>query len=149
MAKIINFIERKKLIIFASITCGILSILANLLINYDISFSRENKKAYEIKEKISNYPEPIILFAEKEIQNLNNNELTSVETWLDNNKNSKSRIEIRDSKIYLSVLTNNKFVLSKYIKKLYLIPNIEINLVTFSFPKKEINIILGNSPSLW
>ena len=147
MAKNIYF-ERKKLIIFTSIICGILSVLVNLFINYDISFSRENKKAYEIKEKISNYPEPIILFAEKQIQSLSDNELTSVESWLDNNKNSQSRIEIKDNKIYLTVLTNNEFVLSKYIKKLYLIPNIEIKVVTFSFPKKEINIILGNVKSL-
>ena len=34
MAKNINFIERKKLIIFASIICGILSVLANLLIKF-------------------------------------------------------------------------------------------------------------------
>ena len=147
MAKKIYF-ERKKLIIFASIICGILSVLANLLINYDISFSRENIKAYEIREKISNYPKPILLFAEKQIQSLNDNELTSVETWLDNNKKSQSRMEIRDGKIYLTVLTNNEFVLSKYIKKLYLIPNIEIKVVTFSFPKKEINIVLGNVKSL-
>ena len=147
MAKNIYF-ERKKLIIFTSVICGVLSVLANLFINYDISFSRENKKAYEIKEKISNYPEPIILFAEKKIHDLNDNELTSLESWLDNNKNSQSRIEIKDNKIYLTVLTNNEFVLSKYIKKLYLIPNIEIKVVTFSFPKKEINIVLGNAKSL-
>ena len=147
MAKNIYF-ERKKLIIFTSIICGILSVLVNLFINYDISFSRENKKAYEIKEKISNYPEPIILFAKKKIQSLKDNELTSVESWLDNNKNSQSRIEIKDNKIYLTVLTNNEFVLSKYIKKLYLIPNVEIKVVTFSFPKKEINIILGDVKSL-
>ena len=144
MAKNIYF-ERKKLIIFASIICGIISILANLLINYDISFSRENKKAYEIKEKISNYPKPILLFAEKNIHDLNDNELTSVEIWLDNNKNSQSQIEIKGNKIYLSVLTDNEFVLSKYIKKLYLIPNIEIKVVSFSFANKEINIILGNT----
>ena len=148
MVKNINFIEKKKLIIFASIICGILSVLANLLVNYDISFSSKNKKAYEIKEKISNYPEPILLLAVKQIHELNNNELNSVEIWLDKDKNSKSQIEIRDSKIYLSVLTNKEFVLSKYIKKLYLMPNIEINEVTFSFPKKEINIILGNTKSL-
>ena len=144
MAKNIYF-ERKKLIIFTSIICGILSVLVNLFINYDISFSHENKKAYEIKEKISNYPEPIILFAEKQIQSLNDSELTSVEYWLDNNKNSQSQIEIKDNKIYLSVLTDNEFVLSKYIKKLYLIPNIEIKVVSFSFANKEINIILGNT----
>ena len=149
MAKNINFIERKKFIIFATIISGILSVLANLLINYDISFSRENKKAYEIKEKISNYPKPILLFAEKQIQSLNDSELTSVEYWLDNNKNSQSQIEIKDNKIYLTVLTNNEFVLSKYIKKLYLIPNIEIKMVSFSFANKEINIILGNTKSLW
>ena len=147
MAKNIYF-ERKKLIIFTSVICGVLSVLANLFINYDISFSRENKKAYEIKEKISNYPEPIILFAEKQIQSLNNNDLTSVVSWLDNNKNSQSRIEIKDNKIYLSVLTDNEFVLSKYIKKLYLIPNIEIKVVSFSFINKEINIILSNLKSL-
>ena len=118
MAKNIYF-ERKKLIIFVSIICGILSVLVNLFINYDISFSHENKKAYEIKEKISNYPEPIILFAEKKIQSLNDNELTSVEIWLDNNKKSQSRIEIKDNKIYLTVLTNNEFVLSKYIKIIF------------------------------
>ena len=73
--------------------CGILSVLANLLVNYDISFSHKNKKAYEIKEKISNYPEPILLFAEKQIQSLNDNDLTL--ELADNNKNSKSRIEIR------------------------------------------------------
>ena len=144
MAKNIYF-ERKKLIIFASIICGILSLLANLFINYDISFSRENKKAYEIKEKISNYPEPIILFAEKKMHDFNDNELTSLETWLDNNKNSQSQIEIKDNKIYLIVLTDNEFVLSNYIKKLYLIPNIEIKMVSFSFANKEINIILGNT----
>ena len=139
------YFERKKLIIFASIICGISSVLANLFINYDISFSRENKKAYEIKEKISNYPEPIILFAEKKMHDFNDNELTSLETWLDNNKNSQSQIEIKDNKIYLSVLTDNEFVLSNYIKKLYLIPNIEIKVVSFSFANKEINIILGNT----
>ena len=144
MAKNIYF-ERKKLIIFTSVICGVLSVLANLFINYDISFSRENKKAYEIKEKISNYPKPIILFAEKKMHDFNDNELTSLETWLDNNKNSQSQIEIKNNKIYLSVLTDNEFVLSNYIKKLYLIPNIEIKVVSFSFANKEINIILGNT----
>ena len=46
-------LSKEKINYFSSVICGILSVLANLFINYDISFSRENKKAYEIKEKIS------------------------------------------------------------------------------------------------
>ena len=50
--------------------------------------------------------------------------------------------------LFAAVFIENEFVLSKYIKKLYLIPNIEIKVVSFSFANKEINIILGNTSSL-
>ena len=64
----IKFIKNEKLIIFALIFTGFLSLLINLSINYNLSFSSKNKKAYELIEKFSKYPKPILIFANKNFE---------------------------------------------------------------------------------
>ena len=143
-----NFIKREKIITYGLISIGILSLVFNLVTNYDLSFSNYNRKVYEIRDRLSNYPKPILLFAKKQIKQLNTNEVYEVEAWLDNKNNSKTEIKIRDNKIYLTVQTKDEFVLSNFIKKLYLLPNVEIKNLNFSKINNEINIVLGENYSL-
>ena len=138
-----EFIDRKKFTIFVLIILGIFSLIIIIFITYNLSISNYNKKAYEIKEKLSNYPVPIIIFSKKQINELNTNDISKIELWLDNDHISKSKIKIRNNKIYLTVRTENKFILSKYISKIYMIPNIELKSLNFAILQKEINIILG------
>ena len=143
-----NFIDREKIITYGLIFIGILSLVFNLVINYDLSFSNYNRKVYEIRDRLSNYPKPILLFAKKRIKQLNTNEVYEMEAWLDNKNNSKTKIKIRDNKIYLTVQAKNEFILSNFINKLYLLPNIEIINLNFSKISNEINIVLGENYSL-
>ena len=111
-----NFFKREKIITYGLIFIGILSLVFNLVTNYDLSFSNYNRKVYEIRDRLSTYPKPILLFAKKQIKQLNKNEVYEVEAWLDNKNNSKTEIKIRDNKIYLTVQTKDEFVLSNFIK---------------------------------
>ena len=69
-------------------------LLINLSINYEISFSQKNKRAYETIEKLSKYPKPIVIFANKNFEKFNDKDLIETQTWLDENNSSQSKIEI-------------------------------------------------------
>ncbi len=62
--------RNEKIFVFALIFAGLLSLLINVFINYEVSLSQKNKRAYELKEKLSKYPKPIVIFANKDLERL-------------------------------------------------------------------------------
>ena len=72
--------------------------MINLSINYEISLSQKNKRAYETIEKLSKYPKPLLIFANKNFETLNETDLIETQTWLDENNFSQSKVEIINGK---------------------------------------------------
>ena len=81
----IKIFKKEKILVFVLIFAGLLSLLINLSINYEISLSQKNKKAYETIEKLSKYPKPLLIFANKNFETLNETDLIETQTWLDEN----------------------------------------------------------------
>ena len=48
----IKIFKNERILVFTLIISGLLSIIINLSINYEISFSQKNKRAYELVEKL-------------------------------------------------------------------------------------------------
>ena len=71
----IKIFKNENILVFASIIFGILSLLINLSINYEISLSQKNKRAYEIIEKLSKYPKPFSYICKKDFETLNEKDL--------------------------------------------------------------------------
>lgn len=138
-----KLLKNEKLLIFTLIIVGFLSILINLLINYDISFSAENKRAYKLIEKISKYPKPIVIFAKKSFEKLNDKDLMETQTWLDEGNFSKSKVKVIEGNIHIVIYYSSNFNLSKYLYKVLSLTNIAIENLKFNFEKNEIKIILG------
>ena len=138
-----KLLKNEKLLIFALIIVGFLSILINLSINYDLSFSAENKRAYELIEKISKYPKPLVIFSKKSFEKLNDNDLMETQTWLDKGNFSKSKVKVVEGNIHIAVYYSSNFKLSKYLYKVLSLTNIAIENLKFNFEKNEIKIILG------
>ena len=61
----IKIFKNEKILVFVLIFAGLLSLLINLSINYEISLSQKNKRAYETIEKLSKYPKPISYICKK------------------------------------------------------------------------------------
>ena len=72
--------RNEKIFVFTLIFVGLLSLLINVFINYEVSLSQKNKRAYELKEKLSRYPKPLVIFSIKGIEKLNATDL--IETHL-------------------------------------------------------------------
>ena len=87
-----NFFKNYRIIALGLFFTGIISLIANLIISYELSFSTTNTKAYEVISKLKNYPKPLLIFAEKNINNLNENDLNETKKWLDSNNTSKSKV---------------------------------------------------------
>lgn len=139
-----KLLKNEKLLIFALIIVGFLSILINLLINYDLSFSTENKRAYELIEKYSKYPKPIVIFAKKSFEKLNDKDLMETQIWLDEGNYSKSKVKVIEGKIHIAVYYSSNFQLSTYLYKVLSLTNIAIENLKFNFKKNELKIVLGN-----
>ena len=139
-----KLLKNEKLLIFALIIVGFLSILINLLINYDLSFSTENKRAYELIEKYSKYPKPIVIFAKKSFEKLNDKDLMETQIWLDEGNYSKSKVKVIEGNIHIAVYYSSNFQLSTYLYKVLSLTNIAIENLKFNFKKNELKIVLGN-----
>ena len=145
----IKIFKKEKILVFVLIFAGLLSLLINLSINYEISLSQKNKKAYETIEKLSKYPKPLLIFANKNFETLNETDLIETQTWLDENNSSQSNVEIINGNLNVSVKFNSNFQLSKYLNKVLSLTNVNIKKINIKFNTNQIHLILGESNSLW
>ena len=139
----IKIFKNERILVFTLIIVGLLSIIINLSINYEISFSQKNKRAYELIEKLSKYPKPLIIFAKKSFEKLNDKDLMETQIWLDEGNSSQSKIEAIEGNIHILVYYSNNFQLSKYLNKVLSLTNAEIENLKINFEKNELKLILG------
>ena len=79
----IKLFKNERVLVLTLIIAGLLSILINVSINYELSFSQKNKRAYELIERLSKYPKPLVIFAKKSFEKLNDKDLMETQIWLD------------------------------------------------------------------
>ena len=144
----IKTFKKEKILVFVLIFAGLLSLLINLSINYEISLSQKNKRAYETIEKLSKYPKPLLIFANKNFETLNETDLIETQTWLDENNSSQSKVEIINGNLNVSVKFNANFQLSKYLNKVLSLTNVNEKKINIKFNTNQIHLILGESNSL-
>ena len=139
----IKIFKNKIFLIFSLIFAGFLSIFINLIINYELSFSFGNKRAYQLIEKFSKYPKPIIIFAKKNFEDLDEKDLMETQTWLDEGNFSQSKVKVTEENIHIFVYYSRNFQLSKYLNKLLSLTNFKIENLEINFEKNEFKIVLG------
>ena len=139
----IKIFKNERILVLTLIIAGLLSIIINLSINYEISFSQKNKRAYELVEKLSKYPKPLVIFAKKSFENLNDKDLMETQIWLDEGNSSQSKIETIEGNIHILVYYSSNFQLSKYLNKVLSLTNAEIENLKINFEKNELKLILG------
>ena len=144
----IKIFKNEKILVFVLIFAGLLSLLINLIINYEISLTQKNKRAYETIEKLSKYPKPIVIFANKDLNILNETDLKETQAWLDENNFSQSKVEIINGNLNVLVKYSSNFHISKYLNKILSLSNINLKKLNINFDKNEINLILGERNSL-
>ena len=140
-----NFFKNYRVIALGLFVAGIISLIANLIISYELSFSTTNTEAYEVISKLKNYPKPLLIFAEKNVNDLNENDLNETKKWLDSNNTSKSKVEIKNNDLSILVLYDGDFELLKYLNKVNILPKTIISEMEINFLKKEIKLILGST----
>ena len=139
----IKIFKNERVLVLTLIIAGLLSIIINLSINYELSFSQKNKRAYELIEKLSKYPKPLVIFAKKSFEKLNDKDLMETQIWLDEGNSSQSKIEAIEGNIHILVYYGSNFHLSKYLKKVLSLTNAEIENLKINFEKNELKLILG------
>ena len=139
----IKIFKNERILVLTLIIAGLLSIIINLSINYELSFSQKNKRAYELIEKLSKYPKPIVIFAKKSFEKLNNKDLMETQIWLDEGNSSQSKIEVIEGNMHILVYYSSNFQLSKYLNKVLSLTNAEIENLKINFEKNELKLILG------
>ena len=135
--------KNERVLVLTLIIVGLLSIIINLSINYELSFSQKNKRAYELVEKLSKYPKPLVIFAKKSFEKLNDKDLMETQIWLDEGNSSQSKIEAIEGNIHILVYYSSNFQLSKYLNKVLSLTNAEIENLKINFEKNELKLILG------
>ena len=123
---------------------GILSLIVNIFYSYNLSITKQNKFAYDALNDLKKYPEPILFFSKKGTRNINNNEILKLQTWLDNNNFSETKIIFEDNKLKLNTHFKDDFIISKYINKIILLNKFKIEVLNINFKIKVLKIILGN-----
>ena len=139
----IKIFKNERVLVITSIIVGLLSIIINLSINYELSFSQKNKRAYELIEKLSKYPKPLVIFAKKSFGKLNDKDLMETQIWLDEGNSSQSKIETIEGNIHILVYYSSNFQLSKYLNKVLSLTNAEIENLKINFEKNQLKLILG------
>ena len=140
--------RNEKIFVFALIFAGLLSLLINVFINYEVSLSKKNKRAYELKEKLSRYPKPLVIFSIKGIEKLNATDLIETQTWLDENNFTQSKIEINNENLNVYIKYSSNFQLSKYLNKIVSLTNVNIKSISIKFNQNEIHLVLGKINSI-
>ena len=138
----IKIFKNEKILVLTLIIAGLLSIIINLSKNYELSFSQKNKRAYELIEKLSKYPKPLVIFAKKSFEKLNNKDLMETQIWLDEGNSSQSKIETIEGNIHILVYYSSNFQLSKYLNKVLSLTNAEIENLKINFEKNQLKLIL-------
>ena len=144
----IKLFKNEKVLVFVLIFAGLLSLLINLSMNYEISLTQKNRRAYETIEKLSKYPKPIVIFANKDFNGLNETDLIEIQTWLDENNYSQSKVEIINGNLNVLVKYSSNFHISKYLNKILSLSNINLKKLNINFDKNEIYLILGTDNTL-
>ena len=144
----IKTFKKEKILLFVLIFAGLLSLLINLSINYEISLTQKNKRAYETIEKLSKYPKPIVIFANKDFNGLSETDLIETQIWLDENNFSQTKIEIINGNLNVLVKYSSNFNISKYLNKILSLLNINLKNLIINFDKNEIYLILGTNNTL-
>ena len=139
----IKIFKNERVLVLTSIIAGLLSIIINLSINYELSFSQKNKRAYELIERLSKYPKPLVIFAKKSFEKLNDKDLMETQIWLDEGNYSQSKIETIEGNINNLVYYSSNFQFSKYLNKVLSLTNAEIENLKINFEKNELKLILG------
>ncbi len=139
----IKIFKNERVLVLTLVIAGLLSIIINLSINYELSFSQKNKRAYELIEKLSKYPKPLVIFAKKSFEKLNEKDLMETQIWLDEGNSSQSKIELIEGNMQILVYYSNNFQLSKYLNKVLSLTNAEIENLKINFEKNELKLILG------
>ena len=139
----IKIFKNERILVFTLIIAGLLSIVINLSINYELTFSQKNKRAYELVEKLSKYPKPLVIFAKKSFEKLNDKDLMETQIWLDEGNSSQSKIELIEGNMQILVYYSNNFQLSKFLNKVLSLTNAEIENLKINFEKNELKLILG------
>ena len=140
--------RNEKIFVCTLIFAGLLSLIINVFINYEVSLSQKNKRAYELKEKLSRYPKPLVIFSIKGIEKLNATDLIETQTWLDENNFSQSKIEINNENLNIYIKYSSNFQLSKYLNKIVSLTNVNIKSISIKFNQNEIHLVLGKINSI-
>ena len=145
MRSIFNILRAKmNIYIFMSIIfIGLIITFTNLSITFGLSLSSKNQSAIIAKNNLSKFPEGLLLISSKNQSEFTLDDTLKIRGWLDKEGKSESEINIYENdKATINLNYMNNFDLSKYLKKLFLIPNVEIKSLIIFNNKKQIKINL-------
>ena len=145
MHSIVNILKAKmNIYIFMSIIfIGLIITFKNISITFGFSLSSKNQSAIIAKNNLSEFPEGLLLISSKNQNEFTLDDTLKIKEWLDKEGKSESEINIYENDkatINLNYLIN--FDLAKYLNKLFLVPNVEINNLIIFNNKKQIQIDL-------
>ena len=140
--------NQKKIIILVLIILGSLSLIINIYYSYDLSFSSQNRLAYNLSKELANLPEPILIFSKSYLKHIDEEKFKIIKSWLDKNNFSKTKISKSEDGINLVVSVKNNFIFSNYINKILMLPNTKIKSIYFNLLERYIEISLSNNSTL-
>ena len=140
--------NQKKIIILVLIILGFLSLIINIYYSYDLSFSSQNRLAYNLSKELANLPEPILIFSKSYLKHIDEEKFKIIKSWLDKSNFSKTKISKSEEGINLVVSVKNNFIFSNYINKILMLPNTKIKSIYFNLLERYIEISLWNNSTL-
>ena len=145
MHNIVNILKAKmNIYIFMSIIfIGLIITFTNLSITFGLSLSSKNQSAIIAKDNLSKFPDGLLLISTKNQNEFTLDDTLKIKEWLDKEGKSESEINIYENdKATINLNYLNNFDLAKYLNKLFLVPNLEINKLIIFNNKKQIQIDL-------
>ena len=145
MHNIVHILKAKmNIYIFISIIfIGLIITFTNLSITFGLSLSSKNQSAIIAKNNLSKFPEGLLLISSKNQNEFTLDDTLKIREWLDKEGKSESEINIYENdKATINLNYLNNFDLAKYLNKLFLVPNLEINKLIIFNNKKQIQIDL-------
>ena len=145
MHNIVNILKAKmNIYIFMSIIfIGLIITFTNLSITFGLSLSSKNQRAIIAKDNLSKFPKGLLLISTKNQNEFTLDDTLKIREWLDKEGKSESEINIYENdKATISLNYLNNFDFAKYLNKLFLVPNVEINNLIIFNNKKQIQIDL-------
>ena len=145
MHNIVNILKAKmNIYIFMSIIfIGLIITFTNLSITFGLSLSSKNQSAIIAKDNLRKFPKGLLLISTKNQNEFTLDDTLKIKGWLDKEGKSESEINIYENgKVTISLNYINNFDFAKYLNKLFLVPNVEINSLMIFNNKKQIQIDL-------